>query len=400
MSTNHKESSPHRIWAIGPAHPDNVTSAGIMLQRIYSHNPGMDLQFVFVTDDALIDVKEAKGGSRFRSAFRILAAPFSHFYAILQQEKRAVIVANRILSRGGADIIIGVTGAVSSLPLASSVAKRLKVPVIMHIFDNPVYQWMNPFSRMIARKTVGPVLGDANAICCSNEIMADGIRDLAEGDIGEVFMLRNPVPDEVMFEPELASQKVEGDELVLVYTGSVYDAQLGALKAFVEAIALLRERGVGIRMDIYSRMPRDRWYLLGHPAPGIAIFDVVDNDVALHAQRAADLLALPLSFQSRYPKLLINSSAPGKFAEYLASGTPIVVHAPKNSFPSVYCRKMDCAIVVDEPSVEILADRILEATVSPRSAELATRSRQLARDEFAQSKVSKRAAELIRMLIR
>ncbi|HYE16132.1 MAG TPA: hypothetical protein VD968_16965 [Pyrinomonadaceae bacterium] len=64
-------------------------------------------------------------------------------------------------------------------------------------------------------------------------------------------------------------------------------------------------------------------------------------------QRRADLLFLPLAFESPYPDL-VRTSAPVKFGEYLASRRPVLVHAPPRSFISWYCREHDCGLVVDE----------------------------------------------------
>jgi glycosyltransferase involved in cell wall biosynthesis len=44
--------------------------------------------------------------------------------------------------------------------------------------------------------------------------------------------------------------------------------------------------------------------------------------------------------------------------EYLASGRPIIAHAPPDSFVSWYFRKHDCGIVVDQNNSQVLADAI------------------------------------------
>ena len=75
-------------------------------------------------------------------------------------------------------------------------------------------------------------------------------------------------------------------------------------------------------------------------------------------QRAADILFLPLAFNSPYPEI-IKTSAPGKIGEYLASKKPVLVHAPQGSFISWYFRHNRCGCVVDEDSPDKLAEAIL-----------------------------------------
>ncbi|HEY8174648.1 MAG TPA: glycosyltransferase, partial [Gemmatimonadaceae bacterium] len=54
---------------------------------------------------------------------------------------------------------------------------------------------------------------------------------------------------------------------------------------------------------------------------------------------------------------VIRTSAPGKMGEYLASGRPILAHAPRDSFVAWYFREYDCGVLVDERS----PDRMTEA---------------------------------------
>ena len=72
-------------------------------------------------------------------------------------------------------------------------------------------------------------------------------------------------------------------------------------------------------------------------------------------QAEADILFLPLAFDCPAPDV-VRSALPGKFPEYLASGRPILVHAPADSFVAWYCRQHHCAAVVDEPDTRALAD--------------------------------------------
>jgi glycosyltransferase involved in cell wall biosynthesis len=74
-------------------------------------------------------------------------------------------------------------------------------------------------------------------------------------------------------------------------------------------------------------------------------------------QKQADVLFLPLAFESPYPAI-IKTSAPFKMGEYLSSRRPVVVHAPPDSFVAWYFRRHKCGVVVDRASPEPLAENI------------------------------------------
>jgi glycosyltransferase involved in cell wall biosynthesis len=111
-------------------------------------------------------------------------------------------------------------------------------------------------------------------------------------------------------------------------------------------------------------------------------------------QQRADVLFLPLALQSDYPEL-VRTAAPGKMAEYLAAGRPILVHAPPDSFLASYFRDHQCGIVVDrdDPAAlaaaleSILSDSALRARLRARAWQRAEADFDLgnARRQFAQA---------------
>jgi hypothetical protein len=89
----------------------------------------------------------------------------------------------------------------------------------------------------------------------------------------------------------------------------------------------------------------------------------LSKDELLKAQKKATLLFLPQAFYSSTPDMITNNY-PTKTMEYLCSGRPILVHSPSTSYLSYSARKDDYAYVVDEPSVELLAQAILEICIN------------------------------------
>jgi glycosyltransferase involved in cell wall biosynthesis len=84
----------------------------------------------------------------------------------------------------------------------------------------------------------------------------------------------------------------------------------------------------------------------------------------LERQRKADILFLPLAFESPIPQV-IRTSAPGKLGEYLASGRPLLAHVPANSFVAYYFKKHQCGFIVDQNNPDELAAEIKKIIVNP-----------------------------------
>ncbi len=104
-------------------------------------------------------------------------------------------------------------------------------------------------------------------------------------------------------------------------------------------------------------------------------------------QAAADILFVGLSFETRFP-LLINTSSPGKTCEYLASGRPILVHAPKECYVAAYATERGFAHVVGENNVEALKRGILKLVSDQDYA------KQLVANAFATARLNHDAREI------
>jgi glycosyltransferase involved in cell wall biosynthesis len=141
----------------------------------------------------------------------------------------------------------------------------------------------------------------------------------------------------------------------IVYTGAIYDAHF---TAFHNLISAIKKTGIpNLKLHIYT--PQSISYLKKNNITGpVEIHKHLPNSQMPVIQRDADILFLPLAFNSPYPEI-IKTSAPGKIGEYLAAKKPVLVHAPSDSFISWYFRKYNCGCVVDEDDSEQLAQEII-----------------------------------------
>jgi glycosyltransferase involved in cell wall biosynthesis len=137
--------------------------------------------------------------------------------------------------------------------------------------------------------------------------------------------------------------------------------------------------------DVRRTLPIDR--INFHPP--------VSTEESAEIQVRADLLFLPLSFTCEYPAL-IRTSAPGKFGEYLASGTPVLVHAPADSFPVRFVTQHGCAAACAVPDKHALAVTLAAMIRDAESRETMTRRAIAMADDFSMAVNCRRLTECLK----
>ena len=125
----------------------------------------------------------------------------------------------------------------------------------------------------------------------------------------EAIVIHNPC-DLSEYET-IPNDEFNGDshEVKIVYTGAVYGAQCDAIRNLLAAIELLDQ--LNVKLHLYTAQSSRSLAKMGIQGPV-----VYHKHQALSAmpdiQQQADLLFLPLSFNSPYPVEVIRTSAPGK----------------------------------------------------------------------------------------
>jgi glycosyltransferase involved in cell wall biosynthesis len=260
-------------------------------------------------------------------------------------------------------IVIGCTASPFDLPAAYLAARRLKVPFVAYLFDDPVYQWEKGINRRLARFWE-PIWGrGAAALIVPNEVLANDVRRRLPN--ANICIVRNPV-DEAAF----STTSADGSDIQhesrtsrvwrLLYTGSVYSAQASAFRNLNAALNQLEGR---FALDVYTAQTAATLAANGLNGPYVHHHTHAAQSVALSLQRNADILFLPLAFNSPIPEVIL-SSAPAKLGEYLAAGSPILVHAPSGSFVTELLRKADAGVIVDTSDPERLAEALISIASS------------------------------------
>lgn len=299
---------------------------------------------------------------------------------------------SKILRREKCDVLIACSGDLYDLPAACLASRLTGVHLVLYLFDDYTYQWTGLyrlFSKPIERYTIKY----AKAVILPNEYMQEAYRTRYGA---RSTIIRNParVPD--LDSLDRAERVFSDKETNIVYTGAVYHAHYDAFQNLIGALRRLNKKDV--KLHIYTAQPEEELRRNGIEGAMVVYHPHIEESMVPKVLRHADILFLPLSFNSTIREV-IRTSAPGKTGEYLASGRPILVHAPRDSFVSWFFRKEGCGLVVDRSDQELLAQEIamLISDEGVRS-ELGGVARKVAESEFGVERIRKKFSELINSL--
>jgi glycosyltransferase involved in cell wall biosynthesis len=298
----------------------------------------------------------------------------------------------RILRREECDAVVVCTGGheVLDFPAAFLASRLARTRFYAYLLDQYGHMVAHVLGEHIFARLEPMLLKRATAVIAPNESLRDEVRRRHHVD---ALVIHNPCDLAEYGGPANAESLdvtiARDEETRIVYTGSVGPLQYEPFRNLLAAMAALDRRN--IRLHVYTAQSPDR--LEGQGIRGPVVFHPPQPLSAMPAlQQRADVLFLPLALHSNDAEL-VRTAAPGKMAEYLAAGRPILVHAPPDSFLASYFRDHECGIVVDrgDPAElaaaleSVLTDAALRARLRARAWQRAEADFDLdnARREFA-----------------
>ena len=281
---------------------------------------------------------------------------------------------------GGADrILSALDGGFSNIAaaLAASIARRPRTVMVFDLWEENAYRAVELW---LARRLERRVLRGAQAVIVHCDEAADHLRRKHGIDS---HVLPIPVVRQAV---EPASPSHTGASEILV-AGALYWAQEDAVRRLLRAARGVPDAIVTILGDESSLRARGLVANRYEPPPPPAEFA---ERVAL-----ADVLFLGLSHGSPNPDV-IRTATPARLVEYMASGRPLLVHAPHGSHVAEYARRHDFAAVVDVPDDDALTRGLREVLDDPaRAAARAGRARRLALERHDVGRVRCRLERLL-----
>jgi glycosyltransferase involved in cell wall biosynthesis len=138
-----------------------------------------------------------------------------------------------------------------------------------------------------------------------------------------------------------------------------------------------------LELHIFTSQTPDELETHGIKSNQIVFHAHVPYHEIIEQQRKADILFLPLAFESPIPEV-IRTSAPGKMGEYLISGRPVLAHVPGNSFVANFFTNHKCGWLAEQNDAGNLAAVIQQIITQPVQRRLLTQNaRKIAALEFS-----------------
>jgi glycosyltransferase involved in cell wall biosynthesis len=244
--------------------------------------------------------------------------------------------------------IIACSGDIADIPAGFLASKILGVDFYAYIFDDYVYQWTGlyrSFAKFIApwifKRSVAAI--GPNKYICDEYSHRYGIK---------YVIVHNPCSAEELNAPVNELWPAENGRIRIMYTGAIYRANYDCFRNLIRAMDLLENHTV--ELHIYTAQSMEELSAQGIEGENVQIHSHVPYDQILEEQHRADMLFLPLAFESPIPEVL-RTSAPGKMAEYLASGRPVLAHVPADSFVAYYMNMKQCGVVAGKNDSSDLA---------------------------------------------
>lgn len=153
---------------------------------------------------------------------------------------------------------------------------------------------------------------------------------------------------------------------VVLFLGAVYDAQVDAVSNVMKAVEITQGSDPEWLLVIHSGQPETEIRQMGLTSKSVLVRPFARGGELAEAISSADVLLLPYSFRPEMREI-VSTSYPTKAADYLASGVPVLVHAPNYSTIAQAAAKEGWAAVVAEADPNSIL-RALQSLLDPAVA--------------------------------
>lgn len=294
--------------------------------------------------------------------FRFLGRNAVEMLQLFRNVSRIVRAARRAIREHGVTMLLGISDDGPALIGTYLAHKWSGLPYGLYLFDLYRGNDLSSFLRWVARIVEPRLLRESAVVVTTNEATEELLHN-RYGDTFRSVIVRNSAFPEDFERPRPADSP--GPPYTIVFTGHVYWAQEQAVINMIRAMDHLRD--LPVRLLLYIPRPTAKVRNAVVDLPNVLLTSAPQSEVA-RIQCAATLLFLPLSWGTKAPEI-VATATPGKLTDYLASGRPMLVHAPDYSCVARFTKEHDTGIVVDRDDIPALAGAVREFLRDPSAGD-------------------------------
>lgn len=260
----------------------------------------------------------------------------------------------------------------TTIRLAMKVARALKVPLLVEVWDDPVW-WLKDnhidwFSRKLIMRNFALALKKAQNCATASWLMAEAYQK--EYQAKTVPFLPSLKKSWAVL-PSL--QIHSANELIIGVVGQLYSAE--EWSSLIAALDLLNWK-IGNR-KIIIRLLGSYAHLYSYRPTKIEFLGYHSQKEAVELMSKADILYCPYIFNPAFKKVT-ELSFPGKLITYLAAGRPVFFHGPSYAGPGIFLKQHQAGFICTtlEPNeigkklTQIVKDKKLYAQLAKNSSNL------------------------------
>jgi len=252
------------------------------------------------------------------------------------------------------DMVYFVLFEARDIPFLLELKKKIDLPIATHIFDNWVEHnrfgyfkfFFAPFLLRDFKKAIG-----ASGICIA---ISQEMKDYYQKKFKKKFyVFHNPSED---FYERRDRQKTN-EFCTITFVGTIGEHNYNIFEKIASAIEDLKGRHIYVKLKFIGYIRKVYIHENIKKIDAISICEPMNNKEIHRELLESDVLLLPLSFDDSQ-KNYIKYSMPTKTSEYMASGVPILVLAPKGYALTNYALREKWAHVLSDCNVEKISKAI------------------------------------------
>lgn len=279
-------------------------------------------------------------GSLFSLLFQRLGLDHLFFRNVISIELREWVI------NADPDYFYAVLSTRHSIFFAEELKKEFDKPLIIHIMDDwPAAIGSDSIFKNYWNKKINQefkqLLVIVNKRVAISEAMA---KEFESRFSGNWVYFHNPIDLDQWLPHQKKTISKHSDLIKIAYFGRIGRANEEALLRFIDSIKELNEMHLfSIQIDIYSSNILPNTYL---ELDFIKVHGFIDHTEIPQVICSYDFLILPISFNDEdftFSRL----SIPTKLSEYLISGVPVIVFAPKETAVYKFAFKTNSAFLIN-----------------------------------------------------